>query len=160
MSIELVILILGISSISVVKEVIRSRTKAQLGKIQADLKRDLVSRIQDPEMLERIINSKLPLKDLADWVPPAPARERSATPFPKERAERPNSFFLFVGILGFLTGVGLAVGSIFVGYRLQEDLWLAASLVGFVGLAFLTFAIAQPQLRAISSQGRNSQKQS
>ncbi len=149
MSPELVALILGLASISLVKEVIRSRSKTNLGKIQADLKRDLASRIQDPEMLEKIIDSKLPLKDLAAWAPPSPPTQR---PFqhPMQQAGKPNPFFLFIGILGFLLGMGLGLGGAFTDYYLSQDLWLAAAIVGSVGLAFLTFSIALPQIQALN----------
>jgi hypothetical protein len=148
---ELVVLILGLASLSLVKEVIRSRTKSHLGKIQADLKRDLASRIQDPAMLEKIIASKLPLKDLADWVPPGPPPRRTHLEVSVDKPVNPNSFFLFLGILCFLVGVGLGIG----GYLGDYQLWLAAAIVGCVGLAFLTFSIAQPQIRALSGQKKS-----
>ncbi len=156
MSPELVALILGLASISLVKEVIRSRSKTNLGRIQADLKRDLANRIQDPAMLEKIIDSKLPLKDLADWVPPAPPAKNWEYQGSIEKSANPSAFFLFVGILGFLVGIGLGMGGFLANHSYQEDLWLAAVIVGCVGLAFLTFSIAYPQIQALNRLNRGS----
>ncbi|HHI79447.1 MAG TPA: hypothetical protein ENK02_05665 [Planctomycetes bacterium] len=154
MSIELVTLILGLASISLVKEAIRSRAKTQLGRIQAELKRDLATRIQDPVLLSKVVDAKLPLKDLAEWVPlsqTVKAREQA----PMNLPARPNPFFFFFGILGFVLGMGLGAGGFLASRYMQEDLWLAAAIVGSVGIAFLTFSIAHPQLQELNHQGQS-----
>ncbi len=141
----------------IITTAIESEKVTKVAKVDADLKRDLAKRIQDPEMIERIMGARVDENgNLLNPEEMASLREAGVQVHWDSESQRedPSSTEAALGGGGGLVLAGLIcffVGLAFCGVTYFElgpkGLWIPGFICGAVGLALLTFATSQPQIK-------------
>ena len=116
----------------------------RIAKVEADLKLKLIERLHDPELVRRVVEARLPLDkslEAGAAVPEEPGRAGSQANRP---ATGSGGIFVLLGLTSFLVGIAFVIASLAVNNR---ELILPGAICTAVGLALLTFATSQKQIR-------------
>lgn len=129
----------------------------KVARIEADLKLKLVEKLKDPELVLKVIESRLDStaspQERVERKRPGRVEARAQVQLASSRPGRAPRMVLG-GMIVFLTGIAFIICSQ-VEHREFDELLLPGLLSCAVGLSLLTFATSQKEIRRMVEDGGN-----
>ncbi|GEM_PF-3536459 len=145
-------------SYKIIKLALKNEGAAKVAKIEARLKLDLAERIEDPELIRKIVEARLPLEDHEDLEESRRGNGRfeaevsletgakAREPGPRTGLPSDMHGYVLWGLILFLVGTVVVVAS-YADAAGFGDLAFPGLITGAVGIALLSFATSQKHLR-------------